>query len=86
MTTDLTNEELSKLDFPIAVERMLISTNAMLRTVLQNQMVILKALEVTNNDTIAQEMNQWIEENKNIVNESLKTNVPQSNWINYPKN
>ena len=86
MANHLTNEELAKLDFPLAVERMLISTNAMLRTVLQNQMVILKALNVTNNDTIAKEMNEWINENKAFVNEVLKKNVPESEWINYPKN
>ena len=51
----MTNEDLSKLDFPIATMKMLESTTAMLRTVLQNQMEIMKALSIGNHEVISAE-------------------------------
>lgn len=82
----MTNEELSKLDFPIATMKMLESTTAMLRTVLQNQMEIMKALNIGNHEVISVEVNRLLQENLAIVDGDLKRQVPEGQYINYPKN
>jgi glutamate mutase epsilon subunit len=68
----MTNEELSKLEFPIATMKMLESTTAMLRTVLQNQMEIMKALNIGNHEIISAEVNRLLQENIAIVDGDLK--------------
>ena len=83
---NMTNEELSKLDFPIATLKMLESTTAMLCTVLQNQMIIMKALNIGSHDLITAEVNRLLQENIAVVSEDLKNKVPESQYINYPKN
>jgi len=82
----MTNEDLSKLDFPIATMKMLESTTAMLRTILQNQMEIMKALNIGNHELISAEVNRLLQENIAIVGNDLKNQVPESQYIKYPKN
>jgi len=82
----MTNEDLSKLDFPIATMKMLESTTAMLRTELQNQMEIIKALNIGNHEIISAEINRLMQENLSIVDSDLKRQVPEGQYINYPKN
>ena len=83
---DMTNEDLSKLDFPIATMKMLESTTAMLRTVLQNQMEIMKALNIGNHEVISAEVNRLLQENLAIVDADLKRQVPEGQYIKFPKN
>ena len=82
----MTNEELSKLDFPIATMKMLHSTTAMLRTVLQNQLAIMKALNIADSDQLTTEMNRLLQENISIIEGDIKRQVPESQYIQYPKN
>lgn len=82
----MTNEDLSKLDFPIATMKMLESTTAMLRTVLQNQMEIMKALNIGNHEVISAEVNRLLQENLAIVDNDLKRQVPEGQYIKFPKN
>ncbi len=82
----MTNEDLSKLDFPIATMKMLHSNTAMLRTVLQNQMEIMKALNVGNHEIISAEVNRLLQENIAIVDGDLKRQVPEVQYIQFPKN
>jgi len=82
----MTNEDLSKLDFPIATMRMLQSTTAMLVTVLQNQMTIMKALNIDNHERISAEVNRQLQENLAVVDGDLKRQVPESQYIKFPKN
>ena len=82
----MTNEDLSKLDFPIATMKMLESTTAMLRTVLQNQMEIMKALNIGNHEIISAEVNRLLQENLAIVDNDLKRQVPEGQYIKFPKN
>ena len=82
----MTNEDLSKLDFPIATMKMLESTTAMLRTVLQNQMEIMRALNIGNHERISAEVNRLLQENLAIVGNDLKSQVPETQYIKYPKN
>ena len=82
----MTNEDLSKLDFPIATMKMLESTTAMLRTVLQNQMEIMKALNIGNHEVISAEVNRLLQENLGIVDGDLKRQVPEGQYIKFPKN
>jgi len=82
----MTNEDLSKLDFPIATMKMLESTTAMLRTVLQNQMEIMKALNIGNHEVISAEVNRLLQENLAIVDADLKRQVPEGQYIKFPKN
>jgi hypothetical protein len=79
------DKELAKLDFPIATEKMLISTTAMLVTVLQNQMDILKALNPADSAKVEQLVNNRLQQNIAIVESDLKQKVPESFYINYPK-
>lgn len=82
----MTNEDLSKLDFPIATMKMLQSTTAMLRTVLQNQMEIMKALSIGSHEVISAEVNRLLQENLAIVDSDLKRQVPEGQYIKFPKN
>jgi hypothetical protein len=82
----MTNEDFSKLDFPIATMKMLESTTAMLRTVLQNQMEIMKVLNIGNHEVISAEVNRLLQENLAIVDGDLKRQVPESEYIKFPKN
>jgi|GEM_PF-7074742 len=82
----MTNEELAKLDFPIATMKMLHSTTAMLRTVLQNQLAIMKALNISDQNQLTADMNQLLQENLSIIDGDLKRQVPESQYIQYPKN
>ncbi|MBC7554568.1 MAG: hypothetical protein H7257_11375 [Taibaiella sp.] len=82
----MTNEDLSKLDFPIATMKMLESTTAMLRTVLQNQMEIMKALNIGNHQVISVQVNRLLQENLAIVDGDLRRQVPEGHYIKYPKN
>jgi len=79
------DKELSRLDFPLATEKMLISTTAMLVTVLQNQMDILRALDPANSASVETRVNHRLQQNIANVESDLKTKVPQSFFINYPK-
>ena len=80
------NEELNKLDFPLATMRMLESATAMLRTVLQNQMEIMKALNMGNHELIASEVNRLLQDNLTLVGDDLKRQVPEGQYIKFPKN
>jgi len=82
----MSNEEFAKLDFPLATMKMLHSTTAMLRTVLQNQMAIMKALNISDQNQLTVDMNQLLQENLSIIDGDLKRQVPESNYIQYPKN
>jgi two-component sensor histidine kinase len=82
----MTNEELAKLDFPIATMKMLLSTTAMLRTVLQNQMTIIKALNVADQEQLVAEINHLLQENLSIIDSDLKQQVPETSYVQYPKN
>lgn len=82
----MTNEDLSKLDFPIATMKILESTTAMLRRVLQNQMEIMKALNIGNHKVISTEVNRLLQENLAILDGDLKRQIPEGQYINYPKN
>lgn len=82
----MTNEELAKLDFPLATMKMLHSTTAMLRTVLKNQLAIMKALNISDQNQLTADMNQLLQENLSIIDSDLKRQVPESQYIQYPKN
>lgn len=82
----MTNEELSKLDFPIATMKMLESTTAMLCTVLQNQMEIMRALNIGNQQVISAEVNRLLQENLGKVAGDLKRQVSEGQYIKFPKN
>lgn len=82
----MTNEELAKLDFPIATMKMLHSTTAMLRTVLQNQLAIMRALNISDQNQLTADMNQLLEENLTLIDTDLKRLVPETHYIKYPKN
>jgi hypothetical protein len=62
------------------------STSAMLRTVLQNQLAIMKALNISDQNQLTVDMNQLLQENLSIIDGDLKMQVPESNYIQYPKN
>ncbi len=62
------------------------SITAMLRTVLQNQMEIMKALNIGNHEIISAEINRLLQENLAIVDGDLKRQVPEGQYIQFPKN
>ena len=74
----MSDEELKELNFPVAVEKMLISNTAMLRTVLQNQMVIMEALKIGNNDTLRQQIDASVLNSITLVESDLKRYAPKS--------
>lgn len=80
----MTNEEMEKLHFERAVEITTISTHAMLRTVLQNQMIIMKSLKIGNNDTIVQEINDNFSKNVDFIESVLKNSAQESVKIIFP--
>ena len=82
----MTNEDLSKIDFPIATMKMLESTTAMLRTILQNQMEIMSSLNIGSHERISDEVNRLLQENLAIVDGDLKRQVPETQYIKFPKN
>lgn len=81
----MTNKELENLSFETSVQKMLIATTAMLRVVLYNQKIILKALNVVDENTIVQEMNDKLEENIKTVEEALNILAPKSVKSIFPK-
>ena len=82
----MTNEQLSKIDFPAATMQMLISTTAMVKTVLETQMILLKALNIPDQEKMVGQINDILQRNLAMVDSDLNSKVPQSFYINYPKN
>ena len=82
----MTTEDMGKLNFPLATMKMLESTTAMLRTVLQNQVVIMKALNIGDPKVVEADVNRLLQENLAIIESDLKQQVPEGNYIIYPKN
>jgi hypothetical protein len=82
----MTNEDLSKLDFPLATLKMLETNTALLQTILENQKTIMAALNIGNQAEINEEV--WRRMNHFMANvqHDLKNNVPETNYIKYPKN
>jgi len=82
----MTNDELNKLDVPLATLRMLESNTAMLRTVLQNQMTIMEALRIAHPNELTTLINARVQDSLNAVSEDLKRQVPETFYIKYPRN
>lgn len=72
----ITNEEITKKDLQVMVTRLLIHNAAFLRTVINNQIHIMKALNSVNNHTISNEVNETIKENTEFIEEALNNGVP----------
>ena len=83
---EMTNEDLSKLDFPLATMKMLESTTAMLLTVLHNQKVIMQALNIGTFEGLSANVTMLLQQNVALVNDDLKRLVPEGQYIKYPKN
>ncbi len=81
----MTNEELSKLDFQLATLKMLESNTAMLRTILQNQIEIMTALNFGKHKDLEVFINNRFQENLAIVNEDLKNQIPESEYLKFKK-
>lgn len=82
----MTNDELNKLDVPLATLRMLESNTAMLRTVLQNQMTIMEALRIAHPNELTNIINARMQDSLKVVSEDLKRQVPETFYIKYPRN
>ena len=64
--------------------KMLESTTAILRTVLQNQMEIMKALYIGNHEIISEKVNRLLQEKLAIVDSDLKRQMPEGQYIKFP--
>lgn len=82
----MTNDELNRLDVPLATLRMLESNTAMLRTVLQNQMTIMEALQIAHPNELTNIINARMQDSLKVVSEDLKRQVPETFYIKYPRN
>lgn len=79
------NEDLNKLDYQQTIIKMLESNTAMLRTVLQNQMEIKRVLYNGDPVGISAEVNKLLQENIAIVDNDLKKQGPETQYIKFPK-
>ena len=82
----MTTDDLKKMDFPIATMKMLQSATAMLCTVLQNQITIMAALNIDSREAISADVNRLLQENLAIVESDLKREVPEGQYMIFPKN
>ena len=68
----MTDEELKELHFENAVEKMLLSNTALLHTILANQKLIMKALNVADEATIERHVNATLANNVHGVESELR--------------
>lgn len=80
----LTDSDIIERDFHIMTARVLIHNGALLRTIIENQMILMKALKVVNPDTISNDVNEAIKQNTIFMEEALKNDVPLFRHVNPP--
>jgi hypothetical protein len=75
----MTQDELLKKDWQLLTARALISNSSFLRSIFENQAVIISELKKIPIEQVLKQMNEYNNENYNIVSNMVDENIP-----NYP--
>lgn len=73
----MTDEELAELHFENAVEKMLLSNTALLHTILANQKLIMKALNIADEAAIERHVSAMLASNLHGVQSELRNKAPK---------
>lgn len=81
----MTNEEIAKKDWQILTVRLLMTNNASLQTIMQNQAVIISKLENIPINDVSLKMHEFYLENYSSIADKIEKNIPYYEDVK-PKN